>query len=95
MMLSTEKENAKNHFLRKRLFRVQPLYRLLTIITYAIICIAPQLFVMSEAKLEYLIKSMFFIPFVNSRGYDTLILSVGWTLNYEMFFSLYLCWRCI
>lgn len=86
MMLSTEKENAKNHFLRKRLFRILPLYWLLTIITYAIVCIAPQLFVMSEAKLEYLIKSMFFIPFVNSRGYDTPMLSVGWTLNYEMFF---------
>ena len=41
---------------------------------------------MSEATPEYLLKSLFFIPFSNSKGYNTPILGLGWTLNYEILF---------
>lgn len=35
-----------------------------------------------------IIKSMFFVPYVNSAGHYQPILNVGWTLNYEIYFYL-------
>ena len=70
----------------KKIIRIIPLYWFLTICTYILIMIMPSISIMSEPKAEYLLKSLFFIPFINSYGYDVPILSVGWTLNYEFFF---------
>ena len=86
MMYTTQTKEARKFFMRKRIFRIVPLYWLLTIFTYCIIWQLPQLSVRSEAKPEYLIKSLFFIPFENGFGFTDPILSVGWTLNYEMLF---------
>lgn len=86
IMYSTEKPSARENFLLKRLIRIVPLYWLMTALNYAIISVLPQLSIMSEAKPEYLIKSMLFIPFVNGKGYNTPILGLGWTLNYEVMF---------
>lgn len=38
-----------------------------------------------EFRLEYLIQSLLFVPF-SRGGYIEPLVSVGWTLNYEMFF---------
>lgn len=88
MIYSTRSEQSDKGFLLKRGIRILPLYWLLTLFYYGIICVRPGLSIMSEAKPEYLIKSMLFIPFVNSSGYDTPILGAGWTLNYEVMFYL-------
>lgn len=82
-----QKENRK-WFLPKRFIRILPLYWLMTLFTYAVICVYPGLSIMSESKPEYLIKSMLFIPFRNSKGYEVPILGVGWTINYEIIFYL-------
>ena len=88
IIYSTQSERSRNNFLLKRVIRIVPLYWMLTFSFFIIIRIRPSLSLMSEPRLEYLIKSLFFIPFLNSYGYDTPILIVGWTLNYEMFFYL-------
>ena len=85
MMLSTEK-GKNEYFLRKRLLRIVPLYWIATLVMYGLIYIIPSLSIMSEAKIEYLIKSLLFIPFINSKGHMVPILSIGWTLNYEIYF---------
>ena len=84
LLYSTEKTGSVHGFLRKRLIRIVPLYWLATIAMYFLITLMPSLSIMSEADPVYLIKSLCFIPFVNSKGYDTPVLGVGWTLNYEM-----------
>lgn len=88
IIYSTQSEQSKKGFLVKRGIRIVPLYWLATLFYYVIICIRPSLSIMSEAKPEYLIKSMLFIPFVNRSGFDTPILGAGWTLNYEVVFYL-------
>lgn len=85
---STEDKKRCSWFMLKRIIRIVPLYWLFTIMFYEIIVIMPSASIMSEAKPEFLLKSMFFIPFVNGKGYNTPVLSAGWTLNYEMFFYL-------
>ena len=88
LMYSTQKESSIQGFLKKRILRIVPLYWISTIFMYLLLLVAPQLSIMAEAKPEYLLKSMFFIPFFNSKGYGVPILGIGWTLNYEMFFYL-------
>ena len=88
MIYTTQSAQSDKGFLLKRGIRLIPLYWALTILYYGIICIRPSLSIMSEPKPEYLIKSMLFIPFQNSYGYDTPILGAGWTLNYEVMFYL-------
>ena len=86
IMYSTRKPDSSNCFFRKRLIRIIPLYWLSSLAMYVLITILPSLSVMSEATPEYLLKSLFFIPFSNSKGYNTPILGLGWTLNYEILF---------
>lgn len=88
IVYSTRQTEDRKNFLLKRFIRIVPLYWLMTLFMYAIICLYPALSIMSEAKPEYLIKSMLFLPFQNSRGYNVPILGVGWTLNYEVLFYL-------
>jgi peptidoglycan/LPS O-acetylase OafA/YrhL len=73
------------HFVLKRLFRVVPLYWLGTIGIFCLALAAPSLLRTATADPEYLLKSLFFIPFRNG-GEVRPLLVLGWTLNYEMFF---------
>lgn len=86
LMYSTQRINSKQHFLYNRWIRIAPLYWFFTFCTYILIYYVPSLSIMSEAKIPYLLKSMFFIPFVNEKGYSVPIMGIGWTLNYEMLF---------
>ncbi len=88
ILYSTCRPESEQCFMRRRLIRILPLYWGLTLFFYGLILWKPELSVMSEARPEYLIKSLLFVPFVNGRGYDAPILGLGWTLNYEMFFYL-------
>lgn len=83
---TTDNESKIKGFLPKRFIRLVPLYWIITIFTYCILLVKPQLSIMSEPTPEYLIKSLCFIPFVNSKGINFPIACIGWTLNYEILF---------
>ena len=78
------------NFLLNRVIRIVPLYWLMTLAVFALAMIAPSLLGSTEARPEYLAKSLAFIPFEKSNGRMEPILFLGWTLNYEMFFYLIL-----
>jgi exopolysaccharide production protein ExoZ len=75
-----------NDFIFRRCVRLVPLYSLVTLI----------LFLRSAAgwsahgapSAEALVTSLLFIPHLNAAGGLYPVLIPGWTLNYEMFFSL-------
>lgn len=75
-------------FLKKRAFRILPLYYALTLGLFLVAMIAPQLLNSTEANVWHLIKSFTFMPYENSGGLVQPILFLGWTLNFEMFFYL-------
>lgn len=77
-------------FMRKRIFRVVPLYWLCTIVLFGLALGAPQLMSATRGDAAELLKSLFFVPFVKSNGNVHPLLYLGWTLNYEMlFYSLF------
>ena len=89
-LIVTNKESA-SHFAISRITRIVPIYWLLTTILLIGICVLPQYFAnatIAHANFQNYIKSLFFIPYFGANGMYPL-LSVGWTLNYEMFF--YIC----
>ncbi len=86
LIYSTRNKDKTNNFIIKKIIRIVPLYWVLTLFTYVLLLVKPDAFLMSEANIVYLFKSLFFIPYKNSLGFNVPILSVGWFLNYEMFF---------
>lgn len=75
-------------FAKKRIFRIVPLYYLLTLGIFAIALVAPQLLNSTEADPLHLMKSLAFIPYEKANGLVQPLLFLGWTLNFEMFFYL-------
>lgn len=73
-------------FFLNRVFRIVPLYWSLTLPLGIAAIVAPSMFKSFEATPQSLIKSLAFIPFLDSTGKFVPVLFVGWTLNYEMFF---------
>lgn len=76
-------------FALRRLVRIVPMYLLLTSVAYTMAVVAPSITrTFSDSFADY-VRSLLFIPFVNSStGEVHPVLGVGWTLNYEMFFYL-------
>jgi peptidoglycan/LPS O-acetylase OafA/YrhL len=75
-------------FLRKRLIRIVPLYWFYTSLMLLLVFLP---FTLQEHhfSLSYTLKSYFFIPALNpATGLDLPLLSIGWTLFYEMYFYL-------
>lgn len=83
MMHTTEFDT--DQFLWKRIKKIIPLYWLITLFTSFAVYVAPQLFNSYEVSLEYILKSLFFIPYEHN-GIRQPVLGLGWTLNYEMIF---------
>ena len=77
-------------FLRKRLIRIVPLYWTLTLIVFASLALHPGLDPVLERTPAVLAKSLFFLPHIRPDGSLLPILVVGWTLNYELCFYLFL-----
>jgi len=75
-------------FLKRRLFRILPLYWALTLALFSVALVKPDLLKSTTADVPSLIKSLFFIPYVKGNGQIHPVLFLGWTLNYEMFFYL-------
>jgi peptidoglycan/LPS O-acetylase OafA/YrhL len=86
MMLSTQKN--RTHFWRKRLLRILPPYYLLTVLTYVLLLMFPNMFEQTSGNPIYLVKSLLFIPFDIVGGVLQPIYRIGWTVNCEMFFYL-------
>lgn len=86
LMLSTEE--PKKHFFIRRLIRLLPLYYLMTIVTFIVGTLLPNMFELTDATVPNLIKSLCFIPFNIGNGAIQPLVRVGWTLNCEVFFTI-------
>jgi len=80
-------------FLYKRALRIIPLYYLMTFAAVALAMIRPDWFLHESINGSAVVKSLCFIPYTENGGGP--ILSLGWSLNYEIFFYLlmYVCIR--
>jgi exopolysaccharide production protein ExoZ len=73
-------------FLRRRLIRVVPLYWVFTTLMLLAITFAGDRINNNGIQIAHVIASYVFVPFPRADGQIFPILSVGWTLNYEMLF---------
>lgn len=75
-------------FLRKRLFRVAPLYYVATLTAVLGVLIVPTVFKDTVFDGVHIAASLLFIPMVEpgASGDISPFFKLGWTLNYEMFF---------
>lgn len=74
--------------LQRRIIRVVTLYWLATLMLVALAVVLPGEMNSTVVTAETLLKSMFFIPFEMPLRIGPL-LGQGWTLNYEIFFYLF------
>lgn len=86
MMYSTEL-SARNFF-AKRVIRILPIYWAATLALFAIALAERSLLKSTDANVTHLVKSLFFIPFDKNGTGHFPVLSVGWSLNLEMYFYL-------
>lgn len=73
-------------FFRRRLLRIVPPYWTATVVMFLAALWFPNLMWTTRPDVGELIKSLLFIPFSRSDGSIEPILSIGWTLNCEMYF---------
>ncbi len=86
MFVSTSGRDAGiGAFLTRRVARVVPVYWLVTLVLALLALAGLKPIGIMELRPEYLIESLLFLPF-SRGGYIEPLNSVGWTLNYEMFF---------
>jgi len=89
MAMVVAKGHSARSFAISRLTRIVPLYWILTTCLLLLAATKPELLSSTTINLLNYLKSLFFIPYFKENGSLTPMLTVGWTLNYEMFF--YLC----
>lgn len=77
---------AVRDFLKRRIVRIVPLYWFYTSILALLLFFVPQLFSRATFELHGLVLSYLFIPYVPTAANMSPVLSVGWTLTYEMYF---------
>lgn len=73
-------------FLTRRLRRVVPLYALFTTLTVALLLATPGALKSTQLDAAQILHSYLFLPFERPDGRIAPVLSLGWTLNYEVFF---------
>ena len=74
-------------FITKRIIRIVPIYWFYTMVMATLLFVFPYLFSQGKTfSLGHLLASLSFVPWPNSIGQIKPILSVGWTLNFEMYF---------
>ena len=74
-------------FFMDRVFRIAPAYWFFTAILVGCLYVFPRGFFYTAFDTESLLKSIMFIPGLNPSGVGFVpVLTVGWTLNFEMFF---------
>lgn len=79
-------------FIAHRLARIVPAYWIFTTITAAVLIAAPNFVPLTQFEAYFFLKSLLFIPAQNPSGVGPFpLVTVGWTLNYEMaFYGLFL-----
>ena len=76
-------------FLWRRLIRVAPLYWVLTLLSVAILVLAPSMMQSGKFDWYHITSSLLFVSSIHPVTGDMQpVLVPGWTLNYEMFFYL-------
>ncbi len=85
MIMFSTHESAQG-FLRRRLIRILPLYYLMTLGTFLLLLLFPEMFQQTKADPVFLVKSLLFIPFDIGQGAIQPLLRIGWTVNCEIFF---------
>lgn len=75
-------------FMRHRIVRIIPLYWLLTTVKWFLVFVFAHLALRSSSNFDYVLRSYFFLPLVDSAGHFRPLLPVGWTLTYEFIFYL-------
>lgn len=89
---TARKTVTPGHFMLHRVARIVPAYWLFTLLTALLVYSFDGLIRLAELEPLFLIKSMFFLPATNPSGIGLYpLLTVGWTLNYEMAFYLVFC----
>lgn len=83
---SFQKPGIFGEFLKRRWLRVAPLYWIFTSLTVVTALALSGVMRHSAVKLDHLVASYAFVPWPRENGDMRPILSLGWTLNYEMFF---------
>ena len=78
------RRGAAADFLRRRITRIVPLYWLATLAAFAFHKVSATHG--AYADWSELLRSLFFIPYLDEDGSWAPVLAQGWTLNYEMFF---------
>ncbi len=78
--------DAPRAFFTRRLARIVPIYWACTLLFVAAALVMPQLINGPGPDAAATLKSLLFIPYVNSASAMQPLLTLGWTLNYEMFF---------
>lgn len=73
-------------FMIRRILRIVPPYWFYTLLLAVVAFMMPQVLGKAELLPIDLLKSLFFIPFVNNAGDIQPFLALGWSLNYEMYF---------
>lgn len=79
-------EPTPGAFMRNRVIRIVPLYWALTIALFALALAGPGLLGAQRGDWGGLVKSLFFIGYLNTDGVVMPLVFPGWTLNYEMLF---------
>ena len=77
---------AFRQFLRRRIIRVVPLYYFFTTLMVAALFAVPGGVKNTQLDPVQIITSYLFVPYARYDGRIAPVLSLGWTLNYEMFF---------
>lgn len=89
---TTGKNLSPGVFAAHRLARIAPAYWVFTVITAGVIILEPGLIPSTLYDPVFMIKSLLFIPDQNPSGLGIFpILTMGWTLNYEMAFYAIFC----
>ena len=80
------KPDSRGVFLARRIARVAPLYWTVTTFYLAVALAAPFVLNQPQPSGWMVIASYLFIPVMRADGLVQPVYSLGWTLNYEMFF---------
>jgi peptidoglycan/LPS O-acetylase OafA/YrhL len=80
--------------LSRRIARIAPLYFSMTTIFLTVMLVSPKLIPVARPELTEILASYFFIPYYRpDEHWMHPVYSIGWTLNYEMFF--YAIFGCV